>query len=464
MTKVSLSRIDKLTLDSSGVSPAESLARRQAFGAHVAVGTDVAGSQHLQVVLLTIVNLGIKSFGRAAVYAQPGVLTAPNLTALSVAATLEDAVLALGGTLNVVQGTESIRELGQRPHLIIGDAQPLASSVRVTFDGWCAGVGPASDLRRMAERPFGPPAWVAAAALGVSELFSACFGINIRATRQVVRLSLWSPAGADGSTESAVGRAIPEAPAALSLFGLGHLGQAYLWSIAALPYVRLSDVEFWLCDDDAIEPPNIETSALLSASDVGRLKTRAAAQWLEHRGASTRLMERRIDASYRVASEEPAIALSGFDKNLPRHWLAHAGFQRVFDAGLGGEAENFDSISYRMWPNSSPMVDLWPLEEDQARRENRRRHLAQTEGYVGLAADECGRVTVAGASVAVPFVGALAASTVVAEMLKCVNGAAHLTQSKMRGCLLGTHRPTAQIEVAPLPIRGLVTAPLAQNR
>lgn len=451
-----LSRIDKLLLDKSATHPQDAHLRRIARVVRILIGTDVATSRDLQLMLFTAVNLGVKCFGRATVHADPHLWLAPCLTKVTVAATLADAVTALGGNLEPYDATGP-----NDPHLVLGDTPTTTASLRVTFDGWVAASGPAIDLPRMDERPYCPLACIAAAAIGIGELFSAFAGINVMATRQVVRLSLW---GADASTPGgyAVGLPIEELPAELSVFGLGHLGQAYLWSLVALPYAQPQDACFWLCDDDLVEKPNIETGALLTPDDIDSLKTRAIAKWLEDRGFSTRLLERRVDEGFRRTEREPVIALSGFDDNRPRRWLAGAGFERIFDSGLGGEVHNFDTIAFRSWPNLRLAEDLWPFEIDierQAREVRKRAVVEANQGYRGLADDECGRLNLAGQAIAVPFVGAIAASIVVAEALKSVNGIAHFSELKLRACLLGSIAPIGRIDSDLAPIRGLVAVP-----
>jgi hypothetical protein len=134
------------------------------------------------------------------------------------------------------------------------------------------------------------------------------------------------------------------------------------------------------------------------------------------------------------------IALSGFDNNEARHYLASAGYARVFDSGLGGEAGNFDSIALRSWPHVLEVGQIWPIEADQERRarEARQRERAeQNAAYKHLAPDECGRLLVAGKSVAVPFVGAVAAAFVIAELLRASNGGSTYHDLRLRICSIG---------------------------
>lgn len=449
----SFSRIDKLLLDRSGTDPAAAHARRTARGLQIVIGADVAGSHELQLALFTAVNLGVKCFGRVAVHANPSVWLAPCLPRVVRGSSVADGVVQLGG-VPVPSGPRPADE----PHLALGDVLTNASTMRITFDGWTAAVGPADQLPRMRERPTCRLACVAAAALAVGEIFSAFAQINLLATRQVVRFSLWAP-DHDASVDSGE-HAIGELPAALSLFGLGHLGQGYLWALAALPYADPSQVCFWLCDDDLVEKPNIETGALLAPPDAvdPELKTRVMASWLKQRGFLTRLLERRVDAAFRRTEREPVIALSGFDDNWPRQWLTNAGFERVFDSGLGGEAHNFDTISFRAWPNVRSPEDLWPVESEQERLAREARRMARIQAnpaYAALADDECGRFNLAGLSVAVPFVGAVAATVVVAELLKCVNGLPTYDELKLRMLLLGSSPAAGRLAPDLPPVRGL---------
>jgi hypothetical protein len=61
-----------------------------------------------------------------------------------------------------------------------------------------------------------------------------------------------------------------------------------------------------------------------------------------------------------------------------------------------------------------------------------------------------------GQAVAVPFVGAIAASIVVAETLKCVNGVEHFSELKARACHLRGLAPVGRIVRDLAPIRGFL--------
>lgn len=460
MTKlqpIDLSRIDKLLLDRDAITPKQSRILRGANIPTISVGGDCAASEALQVVLLTAVNLAYKSFSAAVpVQAPESVWAATCLTALSAKFTLGEALQEIGAVRVNADQAHTLR-------LLVGDAHPGPHSLRVTFDGWCVGVGPAASMLRMPERPYCMLTPVAAAAIAVGEAFSAWANISVEATHKKISFSLWRP-DLNIGLEEALGQPVEEFPKKLELFGLGHLGQAYVWAIAALPFESRGELLPYLCDDDAVELPNLETGSLLRKENLPGRKTRVIAEWLWLRGFDSRLVERFIDDSYRRCSGEPTIALSGFDNNEARQWLTRAGFSSVFDSGLGGEATNFDSIAVRTWPHPQTSEMLWPLEGHCARkeREARRRQKTQSNAaYNDIAADECGKLLVADKAVAVPFVGAVAATFVLAEVLRATNAGPVFSDCRLRVCSMSEAPLTARLTTieAP-PYRGLETVKL----
>ena len=99
---------------------------------------------------------------------------------------------------------------------------------------------------------------------------------------------------------------------------------------------------------------------MLFTADTRGLKTRVCGAWLEERGFHTRLVERRVDARFRRGDDEPGLALCGFDSNPARRGIASAEFLRVIESGLGGTADNFDTISLHTLPNARSAAELWP--------------------------------------------------------------------------------------------------------
>ena len=128
------------------------------------------------------------------------------------------------------------------------------------------------------------------------------------------------------------------------------------------------------------------------------------------------------------------MALCGFDSNPARRHLGAAEFLRVFESGLGGGPSNFDTVSFHALPNPRPPEELWP-DLDQASADEQiadRNHMVENNpGYAPLGGDECGRFELAGKAIAVPFVGATAASLVVSEVVRVLHGGPAYTDIKL---------------------------------
>lgn len=430
MALAHLSRIDKIFVDRDAADSAKARARREAFAVTLACGADVGGSRSLQVAVLTAVAIASRCFpGAVMVALADGVSEAQSLAWPRLAQTF-------GQALQEILSGQMVG-LGLAAHdgraLVFGDVGQLAG-LRVTFDGWVARVGPASQLPRAAEPAANPLAAVLAAALALSELFLGFADISLEAGRRVVGLSLWRPDLAHDDP-AALGPAVACLPQRLWTLGLGHLGNAYLWALAALPYADSSQVEFALLDFDKVEQENYETGLLFRLEDEHALKTRVCNNWLERRGFRTKLVERRFDEHFRLQPDEAKVALCGFDSNPARQHLATAGFLRVLESGLGGTAQNFDTIGFHTLPNGRSPAELWPVpswQEEAEMRAEAERMAQGNVGYLSLGSDDCGRALLAGKAVAVPFVGVAAATLVVAELLRLLHDGVCYTDGKLR--------------------------------
>lgn len=414
------SRISKVMLDRDQLGTETALARRRKFGVTLCCGDDVAASRTLQLAVLTAASIACRCFpGAVRTAMSPALAEAPLLVWPQLKLTFGKAVSEVLRTIAVdgVVQPVSLRSL------IFGNAPATKGALRVTFDGWIAKVGPVQKSPRLQEREYFSGAGVLAASLAMSELFLSFADIDIEARRRVIGLSLWRPDLDIGDAE-ALGIPVEYLPSAFWVLGLGHLGNAYLWTLATLPYADPSEVEFALFDFDKVKEENIETGIVFSGELLRRFKTRACAAWLDHRGFQSRLVERRFDRTFRVQDKEPLLALCGFDSNPARRDLPSAQFRRVIETGLGGMADNFDTISFHTLPNPRAAEVLWPdmTDEEQANLAAYEERMARDNpGYVGLGGEECGRRELAGEAVAVPFVGTTAASLVIAEAVRLLH-------------------------------------------
>ncbi len=415
-----LSRIAKFFVDQQDTGPEEARLRLAAHRVAIACGPEVAVSPTLQAAVLTTANAAARCFpGAVSLHVWGGGTGPPVIVPWPRNTTLADA--AVEAAPGVTPGSEDV------PHdaaatLVFGSRPDLDRYLQVTFDGWVAAVAPADHKVRLAERERCVLAGVAAGALAVAETFMAFAGINVEAERRSVGLSLWRP-DLPWNSPDAVGVAVECLPGEAWCLGLGHLGQAYLWCLGLLPYVEPGRVTIILNDFDWVVPANIDTGMLTLERHVGRFKSRVAAEWLEDRRFCPRLVERAFDERTQCRPAEPLLGLCGFDGRGPRNLLDAAGFEVVVECGLGGRCDNFDALLMHTLPipgRSCPQI--WPPGQAGAERTRAEQLANRTRFYqeMGTLA-RCAHVELAGLSVAVPFVGAVAASLVVAETLRMLH-------------------------------------------
>ncbi|RUL81897.1 thiamine biosynthesis protein ThiF [Tautonia sociabilis] len=410
----SVSRVVKMALD-TGESPTVAAGYElfRSYRLSVAVGPEVASSPAHQACLLTIVNIARRALlGGVEVVGQ---LDVPLLIPFPGCSRLSEAVDLLAG--------RPAREVRPGvPNLILGDAEDAAGrgspSLVVTFEDWRGGVIPASEGRRLGETTAIIPAAVLAGAIAVSEAFQHLRG-NPMAGRRSVGLSLWSPEHRDWE-DAPAGPVSIVLPSRLWLIGLGHLGQAYLWTLGLLPYRSPDDVELVLQDFDRLTPANDSTSLLTDSSSIGQPKTRAMARWAEDRGFRTRLVERVFPGGVAIADDEPRLALGGVDNPQARAAYEDAGFDCIIEAGLGAGPTEYLALRLHSFPASTTARAKWGDATASASVPHPR-----ARAYDNLAAsgmDECGLVRLASRTVGAPFVGAAAATLVIAEVLRRLNG------------------------------------------
>jgi hypothetical protein len=113
------------------------------------------------------------------------------------------------------------------------------------------------------------------------------------------------------------------------------------------------------------------------------------------------------------------VALCGIDNALGRRALDQVGFEFVVEAGLGHGYRDFRSIRLHTLPGQRPAAELWkgtPARNDKGEQPAYQRILRDGE------LDRCGVTLLAGKAVGAPFVGSIAASLALSEILRLLNG------------------------------------------
>ena len=416
-----LHRLAKLLMDTgeaASLKDAEEKLMGYRLGIHV--DSDLLDSPAYQAALLTAINTGRRCFlGGVSVC---GNLNVPLKVTWRQFRTLADAVEDLQGT--IVQDLEdSIPLISFSNSLPIGWTGEFG--IKPAIRGWSGGVLPIDDQFDFSAQEMFTPAGVLSGALAVSEAFQFVRGGNSLVGHRSMCISLWRPTRALNWLDTDSGPDLKYLPQNLWLIGLGNLGQAYLWTLGLLPYKVANkmkgDVRFVLQDTDCLEDANLSTSLLTSLDIVGRKKTRAMADWCEEYGFQTSLLERKFADDFHVNDNEPQLALCGVDNAEARAALEDVGFRRIVEAGLGKGIEEYLCFRMHNFPASKSAKAYWSqkIASDDSEK------LTLQPAYQDLqrqGLDQCGLTELAGRSVGAPFVGAVASTLVIAEILRMLHG------------------------------------------
>ena len=412
----SLHRLIKQVIDSgAAASVAEAEALFRGYRLRVEIDPADMSDPVQQAALLTTVALGRRVFLGGVTVTNP--LDAPLMLAMPLGRTLGDAVQALGGIFGDVPA--------ETPTIVIGGGErerQAGFSVRTTVAGWRGGILPVhSELQPVGECSM-PLSGMLAAGLAVNEAFLFVNGRMPAAGRRALGLSLWRPGREtdwlqpDGSEPT-----LTYLPSRLWLIGLGHLGQAYLWALGLLPYRDPADVALVMQDIDAITESTESTSILTDSAMIGQKKTRAMAAWAERRGFATSLQERMFAGDFTRQAEEPAVALCGLDNGAGRRALDQVGFDFVVEAGLGRGHRDFRTMRLHVLPGRRAAAGIWKQTSEGERVEDRPAYARLMEEGV---LDRCGMTLLAGKAVGAPFVGSIAATLALSEVLRLLHGGA----------------------------------------
>lgn len=417
-TADTLHRTVKLLIDSGRAkNPNQAREILESLVLQVAVGAEIETDLAAQAALLTIINSGHRAFlGGVHVLIEHDVpLQVPWAAELSAS----EAVHRFGGRVVEQLHPERPTLAVARPSAVIG--RPV---LYLTHSAWVAGVVESAD--GMLDGHGTAPAGIAAGALGVAEVFQQGLGDPVPGRRDA-GVSLWRP-DLNWRHPDAVGPALEYLPSRLWLLGLGHLGQAYAWVIGMLPYAAPAEVRLGLVDYDRVVEGNTATQLLVTETDVEQYKTRVVAAALEGLGFDTAIVERAFDSNFYpdVASDEPTIAVVGFDKRDPRLLLGGDRFSWVVDGGLGAGPVEYLDIVVNTFPATEDPSIAFPPPRRRAVGVLPDAYEDEIARQVGEGAESdavrCGMLEIAGVNIGAAFVGAFAATLVITDILRLLHG------------------------------------------
>jgi hypothetical protein len=407
----SLNRLAKAVMQRHHIDYAKALLLLEELRLHLICPPAAAQRVEYQAALITAVNTGKRAFlGGVTVQVPEGIpCILPGWQ---------------GRPLSIVVQASGASVVPERPNanktVWFGEAlAPREDDLVLLADGWRGGFVPTGVAASFTPGEGFALGGVLAAGITIARCFLDVAGLALGGCDRPFGLSLWTPEESWLDPRSA-GPALVRLPEKVWLLGLGHLGQAYLWTLGLLPYPNQSHAQLFLHDYDVITSGNWSAGLLCEPSVVTALKTRTCAAWAEARGFRTKLIERAFDANTRVGDDEPRIAVCGFDSATGRRDLEAAGFDLVVECGLGSSLDQFDRLLLHTFPDASKHPqDLWP--------ETARPEISDFDpALFGVKLDEgeCGVVleTLARKPISASFVGVTAAALVVAELLRGLHG------------------------------------------
>ena len=152
---------------------------------------------------------------------------------------------------------------------------------------------------------------------------------------------------------------------------------------------------------------------------VGQKKTRAMASWAEGRGFTTAIIERQFKSDFHRQPHEASVAFCGVDNALARQALDQVGFDFIVEAGLGHGHRDYRTMRLHTLPGPRLASNIWNKAEAPE-------SVDLQPGYQKLLTsgelDRCGITLLAGKAVGAPFVGAVAATLALSEILRMLHG------------------------------------------
>lgn len=369
-------------------------------------GKSIATSVPLQAAYLTAINAGKRTFMKGINCIIDKDI--PNLLPVK-ANTFNELVERYGGKIemNSPGGTDL--------KLIFGLPAIDGNSVEVICNGWQAGINFFGDRQIKLSTSDTKVALggIAAAALGLFYMFNHKFRIIDNLPELSNGISLWDLGRNEKWHEPEnSGPNEIKFPKQVWCVGLGHLGQAYLWTLGLM---HKNKCLVALQDDDTIDEENLGSQVLCYKDDIGLPKARICSDFLTSIGFHTQILEKPFikEDQYHDWSAPYKILLNGVDNVKTRRIIDPGRYKISLDGGTNGKLELFDSFTMKnLGLQEKPPTEIW--------RENGSNEILHKNLYERTKKEHgCGQLVNIGIST--PFVGLFSAAMIVSELLRSLN-------------------------------------------
>ena len=377
---------------------------------YIMADESITNSYSKQVAFLTAVNIAHRIFLGGVSCRLPA--NTPNLLKLE-SEYFNDLISKSGGV-----NTDKYPS-GQVLKILIGIECYDDQCIESVSSGWRGGVNfnnqdrivfPDSDNKIS----LGP---IASASLACYFAFCKAYQINNDGIDLNIGISLWNINSAkEWFKDKNDGPNIVNLPRNIWALGLGHLGQAYLWTLGLMPFKTPKETLFLLQDADIVEPENIGSQVLCSQQNIGRPKTRACMNFLENLNFKTQIIEKQFlfgDSEQEWMKIYPFL-LNGVDNIKTRRSIKKTFLKLFLDGATNGRFDLFDSFTMKNISNieKEPNV-IWP--DDDVNGFIFHKNLYQKYEKI----HQCGQL--ANIGISTPFVGLFGSTIIISELIRSIN-------------------------------------------
>ena len=294
------------------------------------------------------------------------------------------------------------------------------NSYECISNGWQGGVNFYNNKRVQVNKSESNVYLGAMAAASIASFYATnkAFDVIENAFEINTGISLWNlEAGKDWHKKEYMGINEPCLPDSIWTLGLGHLGQAYLWTVGFLPFKSPKETTILLQDHDIVQEENIGSQLLSKYKDINLPKTRACCNFLEEIGFKTQIIEKAFQKEDLLQSwmQEYPIILNGVDNIETRRSITKDQVKLFLDGATNGSSDLFDSFTLK---NVSHIdledEELWTGDDTSNAILHKNLYEKYEKGDM-----KCGELSNIGIST--PYVGLFGALITVSEMLRALN-------------------------------------------
>lgn len=379
-----LNRTVKLAMDEGKAASYEDAERLfRSFRLKIAVAPGFTQAPAAQAAVLTLLNAARKTF-------LGGVELIGPLEERCTMAWFKGQSLA---EVAAVFGINCGPQFGETPTIVVGDANPPVTGdfclgIQLHAQGFVLEPGGSSGWEIAA----GVEAGVAAAGAAINEAFQHVYcGWELAGQRRI-------------RFDFAEGNRLP-GKRSTWMVGLGHLGQAYLWTRALADAGRGGRIR--LTDFDTVTLSSLSTCLMVDIGDVGRKKVDAVAGRLAQIGFDVVRDDSKLSLEEDVVAPDGSVVVIAVDNIGLRRGLDRIQGARIYECGIGDGIDGFTRVQMHAFPGSRLARDVWAGDDPRASRPVDISKPAY-QALLGKSGDACGTTMVASRSVATPFVGAFA--------------------------------------------------------